>query len=89
MDNPYINTGAAMAPDEPEPLHPAIDPARFLNIDEQSQDAAYVEICKSDWGILTQNLRSNTSAPELLHETPVQVNPGRTPAERRYFNSHR
>ena len=86
MDNPYINTGAAMAPDEPEPIHPACNPALFDNIDEQH--VGYVEKQQADWSILTANLRSGIATAQANPDTHPHANAGRTPAERRYLNSH-
>lgn len=86
MDNPYMTTGAAMAPDEPELINPACDPALFANLDEQH--VGYVEKQQGDWSVLTQNLRSGIAAPQPNPDTNPRANAGRSPAERRYLNKH-
>lgn len=71
-----------------ERINPACDPALFLNLDQQTT-VGYVENQQGDWSVLTQNLRSGIAAPQANPDTHPRANAGRTPAERRYLNSHR
>lgn len=69
---------------EYEPLHPAVNPDLYVNLDEQREGYAPIE--SRGWGVLTQNLtgKGRTDSSQTLNHNPKQ-RPRGSVGERRWL----
>lgn len=60
---------------ENEPLHPAVNPDLYVNLDEQREGYAPIE--SRGWDVLTQNLtgKGRTDPSQTLNQKPVSTPP--------------